>query len=129
MERQEYLQAKRYQLELILVGYLLAMEGDKSEGKKIIERVDPESLSSPRTRAWLSAIRDKDRESVRKSADAMFGCEEGKTVLESLMDKIESLERTNRISSLVADVMAANELREDALEEKLEAALDYVRAK
>lgn len=126
MDRHEYIQAKRYQLELILIGFALACTGDR---KKIIERVDAESLSSTRTRTWLRAIGDGDRDAIRGSADAMFGCDEGRTVLDALIDKIESLERSERISSLVADVMAANEFRDGALEQKLEAALDYVRSR
>lgn len=125
MERKDFLDAKRYQLELILVGFALASTGDR---KRILERMSDESLSRPSTRACISGIRSKDRNAVRDAFGAIVPVEDGKTLLDCLMDKLESMDREETVRTMLADIFASAKVESlEDVGERLETAMAFVR--
>ena len=124
MEREEYLNAKRYQLELIFLGFALCSAGDR---KKALSEMGVEDLSSPVTRACYDAILRKDRGDVRDAFNAITPVDEGLTILESLIGRIKGMERDRSVKEYLASVLAETKIGTvEDIRERLQAALAYV---
>ena len=126
MDRSELLEAQRYRLELVLIGFAMTVSGDRD---RILKEMAEDDMGSTRTKNCLESIRDSNADGVRDVFHSMaIEIVEGKTILESLMEKIKEMGRERRIREHIAGVLAANKvLACDDIEDRLEAALEYVR--
>lgn len=100
------IEAKRYRLELILIGMALA---SKPIQDKITAAVDPQRLVRPTSQACLSAIAGRDREAVHDWA-AQIGAvaKEGETMVDAVIAAVIEMDGRDRLAGVLAELTTYN---------------------
>ena len=118
-------QHRKYQLELILLGYAL---GSQQARRTIGEKASPKWMTRP-MRGAFSAILSENKRQVFEWLEGIGVENVNESALESIIEKWVQLKAEERTRDVVATILASGNVEDiGTLEERLEAALDSVRS-
>lgn len=127
MNKHDFLNAKQYQLELVLLGFLLAQPGDR---ERIMEKLSADSLFGKSTGEVYRALLEGDRDGVRQEFEAIHKLEDGKPIADTLVEAIEQKAHEAYVREQVAAIMVDIDMSElSTLESRLSTCLQHVKGK
>ena len=122
MDKADFLEAKRYQLELILIGAMIAITDDR---KKIIELMDDREFTDTRNRDCFKAVRDNNAPLVRTFFEGIGVLADNKErVIDALVRTLKSKSEETRTREAISCILTSTKFDSiDDLRMRLEEAM------
>jgi len=103
---QAVIDARRYRLELVLLGMALASGPDRV---KITAAVDARRLLQPASQACMTAIGKRDRDAVRAWVERLGAkAADGETMVDAVIRAVIEADDRNRLAGVLAELTAYN---------------------
>lgn len=124
MDFLRYKEVRQYQVSLILIGIALGMT--KEDRKDLFDKLDADSIKSPRARRALEAISKGDRDGVFGFLGTLGIRDEHPRACDAIIDRLHELMNMNHVADALQVIMNGS-LVDGTAEERLEKALQLVR--
>lgn len=119
-------EATRYRIELILTGMVLAKSGDR---ERILDHLSSDSIANPTLRRIIEGVRHVSANTVFEALEEIGIAADG-CVLDRVLKCHEDLVQEDWEREAVAMILTSSVMEDrKTLEQRLEAALDFLRNK